>query len=185
MNAVERPRVQTVRHRGSIDALAASGAKARRSSTRALPLAIALILTATARASAPPAWPAWAVAVLPSGAEFSLEVAADPASRERGYMFRERVGEREGMIFVFDQPDRHSFWMKNCRVSLDIVWLDSAFRIVDIAHDRKPCPERGDCPSVQPAAPARYALEFAGGTAKREGLERGDAIAVIAERSPR
>ncbi len=125
--------------------------------------------------------PQWAVAVLPSGHEYSLEVAADDASRERGYMFRDRIGEREGMIFVFESMQRHSFWMKNCRVALDIVWLDAAFRVVDIARDRPPCPQQGECPSVLPTQPARYVVEFAAGTTRREGLARGNAVVVLAE----
>ena len=185
MNPVNAPRVQTSRHRGSTGRPIAAGAKARRTCGCAALVALALLAGTAARAAAPAVWPQWAVAVLPSGAEFSLEVAADAASREKGYMFRDRVGEREGMIFVFEEPDRHAFWMKNCRVSLDILWLDAAFRVVDIAHDRKPCPERGECPSVQPLEPARYVLEFAGGTAKREKLKRGDAVVVLAERPSR
>jgi hypothetical protein len=46
--------------------------------------------------------PQWAVAVFPSGTEFDLEIAADPMTRARGYMERERVGPREGMLFIFD-----------------------------------------------------------------------------------
>ncbi len=125
--------------------------------------------------------PRWAVAVLPSGAEFSLEIAADPASRARGYMEREKVGPKDGMLFIFDEPGRHPFWMKNCRVSLDIVWLDAAMRVVDIARDRPPCPEEGSCPEVTPLEPASYVLEFAAGTAQREGLDRGKKVVILSE----
>ena len=58
------------------------------------------------------------MAVFPSGASFNLEIADDDATRIRGYMFRERVGPRDGMLFVFDTSARHSFWMKNCKDSL-------------------------------------------------------------------
>ncbi len=127
--------------------------------------------------------PRWAVAVLPSGTEFTLEIAADPASRARGYMEREKVGPREGMLFIFEEPARHAFWMKDCRVSLDIVWLDAALRVVDIARDRPPCPEDGPCPEVTPLEPASYVLEFAAGTTHREGLKRGDKVVILSEPS--
>jgi uncharacterized protein len=123
----------------------------------------------------------WAVAVLPSGHEFSLEIAADAESRERGYMGRERVGPREGMLFVFGEDAPHAFWMKNCRVALDMVWLDRSRRIVWIAADRKPCPEVGDCPSIAPPAPARYVLELAAGTAASEKLRAGDDVVILGE----
>jgi uncharacterized membrane protein (UPF0127 family) len=125
--------------------------------------------------------PRSAVAVFPSGAELALEIAADPASRARGYMGKEKVGPREGMLFLFEQAARHAFWMKNCRVALDIVWLDSTLRVVDIARDRPPCPEEGDCPEVVPLEAASYVLEVAAGTTRREGLNRGDRIVILSE----
>ncbi len=125
--------------------------------------------------------PRWAVAVLPSGTEFTLEIAADPVSRARGYMEREKVGPRDGMLFIFDEPARHAFWMKNCKVSLDIVWLDAAMRVVDMARERPPCTEDGPCPEVSPLEPASDGLEFAAGTARREGLKRGDKVVILSE----
>lgn len=125
--------------------------------------------------------PSWGVAVFPSGHEFSLEIAADPETRQRGYMFREQIGAREGMLFVFDVDDRHTMWMRNCRVDLDMIWLDTSFGVVDVASRRKPCPERGDCPLIAPARPARYVLEVAAGTVEREGLKVGDRLVVLLE----
>ena len=66
--------------------------------------------------------------------------------------------------------------MKNCRVSLDLIWLDADFRVVEIAAEQPPCPEEGPCPSIVPMKPGRYVLEIAGGTAAREGLRPGDRV---------
>jgi uncharacterized membrane protein (UPF0127 family) len=123
----------------------------------------------------------WAVAVFPSGAEFALEIVADPASRRLGYMFREHVGPRDGMLFVFDLPGRHSIWMKNCRVPLDIIWLDPDFRVVEIAADRQPCPEQGDCPAIAPMRMASYVLEIAAGGSAEQNLKVGDRIQILSE----
>lgn len=125
--------------------------------------------------------PRWAVAVMPRGEEFSLEIASDPAARQQGYMFREKVGAREGMLFLFDSVDRHPFWMKNCRVHLDIIWLDAAFRVVDVAADLAPCPVVGECPDVEPELPASYVLELAGGQARKLGLKRNESIVVLSD----
>lgn len=125
--------------------------------------------------------PKWAVAVLPTGHEFSLEIAADEASRARGYMGRERVRPREGMLFIFDADDRHSFWMKDCKVSLDMVWLDANLRVVWVAPKQVPCPAGGECPSIVPQAPSRYVLEFAAGTIAAESLKPGDSIVVLSD----
>jgi uncharacterized protein len=125
--------------------------------------------------------PRWATAVLPSGASFSLEVAADEASRARGYMYREEIGAREGMLFLFERSDYHPFWMRNVKFPLDILWLDRSLRVVHIAPDVPPCPAEGDCPSVVPSRPARYVLEFRAGTARAEGLRTGDRITLLSQ----
>ena len=144
-------------------------------------LAAVLVCGATRVPSLAAAAPRWVVAVLPSGHEFSVEVAADAPSRQRGYMGRAEVGPREGMLFVFDNAERHSFWMRDCKVPLDIVWLDDDRRVVWIAPDRMPCPPDGECPSIVPPFLARYVIEFAGGTAASEGLKRGDPIVLLGE----
>jgi uncharacterized membrane protein (UPF0127 family) len=152
----------------------------RRAQVRARRVAVAILLFCVGATSIHAA-PQWAVAIFPSGAEFSLEIAADPESRALGYMFRDKISAGEGMLFVFDAPGSYTFWMKNCRVPLDIIWLDESFRVVDIAHDRQPCPPEAECPGLGPMRAARYVIEVAGGTAKREGLERGDRLTVLAE----
>jgi len=139
------------------------------------------VLTSIAAAGAATEGAKWAVAVFPSGTEFSLEVVDDPASRRLGYMFREHIGPTDGMLFVFDRPDRHSIWMKNCRVPLDIIWLDPDFRVVEIAPDRPPCPEQGECPSVAPMRMASYVLEIAAGGSAAQGLKVGERVQILSE----
>jgi len=146
----------------------------------ALPYVFGAMVAVCGGAIAAPA-PRWAVAVLPSGHEFSLEVAADDLSRQRGYMGREKIGPREGMLFVFDEDDLHSFWMKDCKVALDIVWLDVSGRVVWVAANRTPCPATGDCPSIVPLSPARYVVEFAAGTVAAEFLKPGDGVVVLSD----
>ena len=125
--------------------------------------------------------PDWAVAVFPSGAEFSLEIAASDADRQRGYMFRKKVPPTEGMLFLFKATERHGIWMKNCHVALDIIWLDASFRVVEIFADAQPCPAEGPCPSMKPMLAADYVLEIAGGRAAEERLEPGDPVIIHAE----
>lgn len=125
--------------------------------------------------------PEWAVAVFPSGAEFSLEIADTPRKRQIGYMFREKVAPTEGMLFPFDATARHGIWMKNCLVSLDILWLDKSFRVVEIFADARPCPAEGACPSIEPMQVADYVLEIAAGRAVEENLRPGDLIAIHPE----
>lgn len=123
----------------------------------------------------------WAVAVWPSGREFKLEVAADATSRWRGYRQRARVGPDEGMLFVFPHEQQVSFEMRDCLVALDMIFLDSALRVVEIAHDRQPCVAGDPCAPISPMRPARYVLEVAGGVAAKEKLGPGDRVTIVSE----
>ena len=125
----------------------------------------------------------WAVAVWPSGREFKLEIAADSQSRWRGYRHRAEVPPDEGMLFIFPAEQQQSFVMQDCLVALDMIFLDSALRVVEIAHDRKPChpgPE-DKCPVISPMRPAQYVLEVAGGIAEQEKLVPGDRLTILSE----
>jgi uncharacterized membrane protein (UPF0127 family) len=122
------------------------------------------------------------VAIFPSGAEFRLEIAADRESQRRGYMFRERIPPDEGMLFVYGQSGRRSFWMKNCRVALDIIWLDEGSHVIEIGHSLPPC-TADPCPSYEPQRMARNVLEVAAGTAVRERLAVGDVVQIVPEPS--
>jgi uncharacterized membrane protein (UPF0127 family) len=85
------------------------------------------------------------------------------------------------MLFLFPAEGLRSFWMKNCKVEMDIICLHSDFRVLEIAHSQPPCPEEGECPSIFPMRVARHVLEVAGGRARAEGLAAGDRIQVISE----
>lgn len=116
-------------------------------------------------------------ATFPNGRAFRLELARTPEERARGYMFREKVGREEGMLFLFDRTDFHPFWMKNCRVPLDLIWLDEEFRVVHLELEVPPC-SADPCPGYFPMSKARYALEVRSGMAGKSGLRIGDPIRV-------
>ena len=147
-------------------------------------LAIVLLLgvtTARCETASPRAVPSWVTVVLPSGASFGLEVAADDATRARGYMGRRQVGPNEGMLFWYPESGRYSFWMKNCLVPLDIVWLDATWRVTHVVERAEPCPSSGPCPSLVPPSDARYIMEFAAGTAAKHGLSPGASVVILSE----
>jgi uncharacterized membrane protein (UPF0127 family) len=114
----------------------------------------------------------------PGGRVLQAEIADTPERTARGYMYRERVGENEGMVFVFPTPGFHPFWMKNTLVPLDILWMDAEFQVVHIERSVPPC-EADPCPAYGPLRVARYVLEVRGGTAAAEGLAVGDRIQVV------
>jgi uncharacterized membrane protein (UPF0127 family) len=67
----------------------------------------------------------------------TAEVAATADSMMRGLMFRKDLGANEGMLFVYPQPQKVSFWMKNTSLPLSIAYIDALGVIVEI-YDLEP-----------------------------------------------
>lgn len=114
---------------------------------------------------------------LPGGQEIGAEVMSQPADLMRGMMFRESLAPDRGMLFVHPSAGRYPYWMFQCRIPLDIIWMDSAKRIVEIAPNTPPCTgQAATCPSYGGNHDAQYVLELAGGMAQKYGLQQGAAI---------
>jgi uncharacterized membrane protein (UPF0127 family) len=81
------------------------------------------------------------------------------------------------MAFVFDEPTRVSFWMKDTLVPLSIVWVRDG-DVVDVA-EMQPCPAGGDCPLYEPRDPEAsfdLVVEAPGGTFTDGGVQPGDEV---------
>jgi uncharacterized protein len=100
---------------------------------------------------------------------FTVELAATPSERSRGLMFRRAMQPDHGMLFDFRAPQPVAFWMKNTPLPLDMLFIDEAGVIVQIAADTVPHSET-PIPSEQPI---RAVLELKAGTAKRLGITAG------------
>ena len=74
---------------------------------------------------------------------FKLEVAANEKSRAKGLMNRKKIDDDGGMIFIYKRARVRSFWMKNCLVDIDLLYLDGRGRIVSM-HKMKKEPPRGE-----------------------------------------
>lgn len=114
---------------------------------------------------------------MPNGTVVRAEVADTPQKRARGLMFRESLPKDRGMLFTFAEPQQWSFWMKNTRIPLDIIWLDGNKRIVHVERNVPTCSRTDDgCPQYQPNDNAIYVLELAGGMADVLKLQRGSVL---------
>lgn len=103
---------------------------------------------------------------------FEVEVATTPQQRERGLMQRTSLPANGGMLFVFEQPGRHCFWMRNTPLPLSIAFADTSGRIINLA-DMQPLTDTFHCAS----ADARYALEVSQGGFQRRSIVPGNQIA--------
>jgi uncharacterized membrane protein (UPF0127 family) len=89
-------------------------------------------------------------------------------------MFRESLPEDRGMLFTFPEPQHWTFWMKNTRLALDIIWMDRDKKIVHVERNVPGCNRSDDgCPQYQPNENALYVLELAAGRADTLKLQRG------------
>jgi uncharacterized membrane protein (UPF0127 family) len=125
----------------------------------------------------------------PDGFSATAELAVSNEERAQGLMFREKINEDQAMLFYFEEEDIHSFWMKNMRFAIDILWLDSQKRIVHLENRVPPC-SQDPCPSYTPSAAASYVLEVQAGFAEKHGLRLYDRIEFVlpkvsGSRSPR
>ncbi len=99
------------------------------------------------------------------------EVAATPDQRARGLMFRDRLADNHGMLFVFEQAAPICMWMKNTPLPLAVAFVDARGAIINV-ESMVPRTETPHCA----AAPALYALEMADGWFRDRGLGPGRRI---------
>ena len=110
------------------------------------------------------------------GERYSVEVADDDAERARGLMFRDAMPAGHGMLFIHEREEPQSYWMKNTRIPLDILYFDDERRLVAQQRGVPPCSLGNACPSYPSNAPARFVLELNAGEAARLGLDDGAVI---------
>lgn len=111
------------------------------------------------------------------GKTFSVEVADTREKQALGLMFRDSMPADAGMIFLFPKEAPRSFWMKNCRIPLDIMYFDKELKMVSISANTPPCrAER--CPNYPSTGPAMYVLELNAGVAAELGVGPGDQLTI-------
>jgi len=111
------------------------------------------------------------------GKRFSVEIADTREKQALGLMFRDSMPAEQGMLFIFPREAPRSFWMKNTRIALDIMYFNKDLELVSISADSPPCRVRY-CPSYPSKLPAKFVLELNAGTAAELGVEVGDRMVV-------
>lgn len=103
---------------------------------------------------------------------YNLEVADTAEARQLGLSGRETLQDDAGLLFVFDEPGRQCFWMKDMKFSIDIIWLDANKKIVQL--------EKNIAPSTYPntfcADNAQYVVELKAGQIRDAKIARGQTV---------
>lgn len=108
---------------------------------------------------------------------FNVDLAVTNQEKQLGLGKRDSLASNSGMLFVYDRPDRYTFWMKDMNFPLDFVWINGV-TVVDLTSDVKPVSPGQPLSIYSPKTPVDKVLEVNTGTIKRDGISVGNIIII-------
>jgi uncharacterized protein len=102
----------------------------------------------------------------------AVELAERDEDRMRGLMYRRRLADTQGMLFVFDTREEHPFWMRNTCIPLDMLYIDTDGLIVGIEENTRTLNDE----NYSTGCSAQYVLEVAGGWSRRHEVRPGQFV---------
>jgi len=115
----------------------------------------------------------------PKGAIIFAEIADTPDKRAKGLMYRSSIAPDEGMLFQFPELGYWTFWMKNTKIPLDILWLDKTGIIIHIESHVPICTRTDDhCPRYYSHKKSWQVLELKAGIAEKLELLPGNQLTI-------
>lgn len=114
------------------------------------------------------------VITFPDGFTLRAEVMTRPEDMLRGMMFRTELAPNRGMLFIHGESGLYQYHMYQTIIPLDILWLDTKKKIVEMSPDTPPCKTRASqCPLYGGNEEAQYVLELAAGSIAEHKLRVG------------
>lgn len=104
--------------------------------------------------------------------DLEIELAETEYETSTGLMYRKDMQQDRGMLFLFENEQIHSFYMKNTEFSLDIIYINKDWKIASIAKEAQPFNEE----SLPSQVPVQYVLEVNGGMSEKWNVREGDSI---------
>ena len=101
--------------------------------------------------------------------KFNVEFARSEAEKAIGLMFRERLADDEGMLFMWNTSSLRQFWMRNTLINLDILFIDSDYRVVHIEEST----QKGSLRIISSLLPVQYVLEINAGQSQLRKITPG------------
>jgi uncharacterized membrane protein (UPF0127 family) len=99
--------------------------------------------------------------------ELVTDIAATNDQRTKGLSVKDSLNENEAMLFVFSTEREHSFWMKDMKFPIDIIWIDEDKEVVHVEHSLEPCIPDEFCQPYKPDKDSLYVLETVAGFAQK------------------
>jgi uncharacterized protein len=105
-----------------------------------------------------------------------VDLAKTPEQQAKGLSIKNTLNENEGMLFIFDTPKEYSFWMKDMKFPIDIIWISPDNKIVHIEKNLQPCTFFLICTSYSPHANSKYVLEVPSNYTAKNNITIGDRV---------
>jgi uncharacterized membrane protein (UPF0127 family) len=105
-------------------------------------------------------------------ARFTVEVADDAAERAQGLMNRPSMPRSAGMLFLYEAPQRATFWMRNTLIPLDMIFMDPTGTVTRIHENAVPLDET----TIDGGPGVQAVLEINGGLARAIGIDVGSEL---------
>ena len=111
--------------------------------------------------------------------EFNVDIADTALTRQRGLSGREHLADGEGMLFIFERPGLHRFWMKDMLIPIDIIWISDG-KVVGFEKNVEPEPGVStlNLRTYSSPQPVEVVLEVAAGTVDRLEIKNGDSVSI-------
>ena len=106
---------------------------------------------------------------------YQIKVASTQHDKQKGLMFVKQMPLNQGMLFDFREDENVAMWMKNTRISLDLIFIDCDYKISDIYKNAKPF----SLTKITSASDFCYVLEVNGGEVTSHHIAIGDSVFLL------
>ena len=110
------------------------------------------------------------------GVNLITSLSTTPDAQSKGLAIRDSLNENEGMLFIFETPQKYSFWMKDMKFPIDVIWINQDGKIVHIEKNLPPCVFLLPCPSYAPKDDSLYVLEVVSNFTNKFNINVGDPV---------
>lgn len=104
----------------------------------------------------------------------AVELAKTSEQQQHGLMYRTKLADNEGMLFIFADEDFRAFWMKNTRIDLSIGYFDKARVLKEIIDMKATSIMETNPPTYPSRVRSQYALEMTKGWFAKNKIKVGD-----------
>ncbi len=116
--------------------------------------------------------------IIIKGVTFTVEIAKTPKEQEVGLSEKTSLPNDKGMLFVFEKPGFYSFWMKNMKLPIDILFINNNKIVTIFENAQPPTSSLENLQIYSPSQEADKTLEINAGTSKKYGIQVGDEIKI-------